>query len=309
MLSPVLRGGRKPKHDKSKEHIMLRFTLLILLFVSFVGYGIPAQAVIVSAVDVETSNHQEPNVGENTIDGSLSTRWAARGVGETIMYELEACSLVSRMHIAWFRGDLRVAMFNIEISDTGETWETVYEGNSNGETLDLEQHDIGEHAACYIRIVGLGNSINTWNSITEVRIENDEPPDRLPLPPPVVTASSFEDPNVPENTVDGNLDTRWSAQGEGEWIAYDRGEDAPAFSQVLIAWYRGNIRSATFLIETSEDGLVWNKIYSGYSSGQMLDPEPYGFAPASGRYVRITGFGNSQNNWNSLTEVAIGETP
>ena len=37
-----------------------------------------------------------------------------------------------------------------------------------------------------------------------------------------VTASTH-DGNVPANTVDNNLNTRWSAEGDGQWIAYDLG--------------------------------------------------------------------------------------
>lgn len=37
-----------------------------------------------------------------------------------------------------------------------------------------------------------------------------------------VTARA-NDGNVPANTVDGSLSTRWSAEGDGQWIRYDLG--------------------------------------------------------------------------------------
>ena len=39
----------------------------------------------------------------------------------------------------------------------------------------------------------------------------------------VLGASSVDGTNAPENTLDGNPGTRWSALGDGEWIAYDLG--------------------------------------------------------------------------------------
>jgi poly(beta-D-mannuronate) lyase len=41
------------------------------------------------------------------------------------------------------------------------------------------------------------------------------------------------------------------------------------------------------------------------SSGTTTQPETYDFADVAARYVRILGHGNSQNTWNSITEVDI----
>src|SRR5262249_40599517 len=43
-----------------------------------------------------------------------------------------------------------------------------------------------------------------------------------PLPVASVTASA-DDGNVPANVLDGSLATRWSAQGDGQWIRFDLG--------------------------------------------------------------------------------------
>src|SRR4051812_28607996 len=47
-------------------------------------------------------------------------------------------------------------------------------------------------------------------------------PAKLAVPAANVTASA-DDGNVPANTVDGSLATRWSAQGDGQWIRFDLG--------------------------------------------------------------------------------------
>ena len=105
-----------------------------------------------------------------------------------------------------------------------------------------------------------------------------------------------------------SVKTRWSAKGEGQWIAYDLGAAQPTVSQVAIAWFKGNRRTAVFTIEVSMNGHDWTEVYSGGSSGKTRDLEPYAFAAVPARYIRLVGFGNDDNRWNSLTEVEIAGT-
>ncbi|PYP47673.1 MAG: hypothetical protein DMD42_02090, partial [Gemmatimonadetes bacterium] len=130
--------------------------------------------------------------------------------------------------------------------------------------------------------------------------------DLAPLPAASVVASA-NDGNVPQNTLDNNLATRWSAQGDGQWIRYDLGALA-AIDHLDIAWYLGDTRIASFDIQVSLDTVNWTKVFSGQSSGQTLQLERYAFPTTSGRYVRIVGHGNSASSWNSITEVAIHGT-
>src|SRR5207249_4858128 len=128
------------------------------------------------------------------------------------------------------------------------------------------------------------------------------------LPAASVVASA-NDGNLPQNTLDNTLATRWSAQGDGQWIRYGLGGLA-AIDHVDIAWYLGDTRSSSFDIGVSLDAVTWTKVFSGQSSGHTLQLESYAFPTTTGRYVRIVGHGNSASSWNSITEVAIlGTTP
>src|SRR5437899_11049980 len=126
------------------------------------------------------------------------------------------------------------------------------------------------------------------------------------LPAASVVASA-NDGNVPQNTLDKSLATRWSAQGDGQWIRYDLGALA-AIDHLDIAWYLGDTRTASFDIQVSLDAVTWTKVFAGQSSGQTLQLESYAFPTTSGRYVRIVGHGNSTSTWNSIPEVAIPGT-
>lgn len=84
------------------------------------------------------------------------------------------------------------------------------------------------------------------------------------------------DGNVPENTLDRRLDTRWSHLGKGAWIDYDLGIVAKV-GGVSVAWHEGNKRSNDFVVSTSNDGVHYKTAYSGQSSGTTVDAETYRF--------------------------------
>ncbi|MEU4768747.1 polysaccharide lyase family 7 protein [Actinosynnema sp. NPDC023794] len=130
-----------------------------------------------------------------------------------------------------------------------------------------------------------------------------EPPTGTPLPVSAVTASGH-DGNVPGNTLDGDLATRWSDEGDGVWIRYDLGS-ARAVGAVKLAWHKGDTRRHDFLIQTSTDGTGWTDRFSGSSAGTTLRPETYDIPDTSARYVRVVGHGNTGNDWTSITETSI----
>jgi len=123
----------------------------------------------------------------------------------------------------------------------------------------------------------------------------------------IVTASAH-DGNVPLNTIDGNWNTRWSAEGAGQWIQYDLGQ-ARTVDYVDIAFYNGDRRSTRFDILASADAEQWSTVYSGQSSGTTSGFERFAFEPVDARFVRIVGYGNTSNHWNSITEVYMEGLP
>ena len=127
-------------------------------------------------------------------------------------------------------------------------------------------------------------------------------------PGPGGVTASTHDGNVPANTVDNNLNTRWSAEGDNQWIAYDLGS-ARTVGYARIAVYQGNQRRNVFDIQTSGNGSSWTTIWSAESSGTTTQEQTYDFPDVQTRYIRYLGHRNSINNWNSLTEVSIFATP
>jgi hypothetical protein len=120
---------------------------------------------------------------------------------------------------------------------------------------------------------------------------------------PVV--ASADDGNVAGNVLDNDLNTRWSASGDGQWIQFCL-NTAASVTGVQIAFYNGTSRTSTFDILTSADGVSWTTSASNrVSSGTSLNLETFNITATTAKYVRIVGHGNSVNLWNSYTEVRI----
>lgn len=114
--------------------------------------------------------------------------------------------------------------------------------------------------------------------------------------------ASGNDGNLPTNTMDDRLDTRWSSLGKGQWIDYDLGA-SKSVSGATIAWHSGNTRTNTFAISVSPDGITYTPVYSGTSTGTTTAAETYTFPAVTTRRVRITFNGNSLNDWASIAEA------
>jgi hypothetical protein len=130
------------------------------------------------------------------------------------------------------------------------------------------------------------------------------------IPASAVTASAH-DGNVPSNTVDGNLATRWSASGDGQWIRYDLGSSRTV-AYVRLAPYAGTNRVFTFDVQRSSDGASWTTVAAGLKTALNNNLQTFDFADVSTRYLRLVGHMNSTSGWNAYTEVEVwiaGTTP
>lgn len=144
----------------------------------------PGAAQIVAV----TASADDGNVPARAIDGDLSTRWSADGDGQWITCELSSLFTVGAVNLAWFKGDERVAYFDVQLSTDGSSWWTAYRGSSSGTTLDFGRYDFVGKSASHARIIGRGNSKNTYNSLTEIQVLGVFDPPVTDVPPaPILT--------------------------------------------------------------------------------------------------------------------------
>ncbi|MCF6226945.1 MAG: right-handed parallel beta-helix repeat-containing protein [Xanthomonadales bacterium] len=154
------------------------------------------------------------------------------------------------------------------------------------------------------------SSDNNWNASIEEDVAEQHPGlINTNIAVVSVTASSFDSPlHTPQNTIDNDLTSRWSAEGN-QWIRYDLG-GVFIVSQLDIAFWLGNARSYAFDIELSVDGTNWKQVFNGQSGGSTTGLESFDFTAALARFVRINGRGNTASHWNNYLEVdIIASTP
>jgi F5/8 type C domain/Bacterial Ig domain len=119
-----------------------------------------------------------------------------------------------------------------------------------------------------------------------------------------LTSSSSERGNPPGNTIDRNLNTRWSNHAVGKYIQADLGS-VKTICEASIAWFRGDTRQYLFVISTSHDGLNYHNVFKGISSGHTLQPENYPIHGTDARYIKIIVSRNIENNWASISEITL----
>lgn len=121
-------------------------------------------------------------------------------------------------------------------------------------------------------------------------------------------ASNSQEGNLPLNIFDGNTETRWSAQGDGESVTVEL-DSISAISFVKLYFYQGETRTAYFDIQGSDDNETWDNILSsnscGFSSGYQVFNVSETFSSSDYQYLRLVGHGNSANDWNSYSEIEI----
>ncbi len=113
-----------------------------------------------------------------------------------------------------------------------------------------------------------------------------------------------DDGNIPYNAIDHDLKTRWSARGSGQWISFELKSNS-LIRELQIAWHNGESRIAKFSVETSEDGVTWNRLVNKESSGNSNQFESVNIPDTTTRWIRLKCYGNTSNEWNSIKEVRL----
>ena len=130
---------------------------------------------VAEVAKVEASSYSAPNYPSNIIDGNIGTMWAANGNDQWLLLTLKEEFNVQYVDIAFESGQAKESFFDIMGSDDMNTWETILtKSNSCAFSGALQVFNFPASKTAnefkYIKIVGHGNSTDTWNYISEFRI-------------------------------------------------------------------------------------------------------------------------------------------
>lgn len=200
--------------------------------------------------------------------------------------------------IAWYRGDVRSYNFVVSVSNDGTNFKDIVSASSTGKITSAERYNIPDQIARYVRVTVHGNTHNDLGSITEMAVRGQG----CTSTQISGVSATGDDGHVPQNTIDNNMNTRWSNYGVPSFIQYGLGK-SQSICDVDIAWYRGNLRANIFIISASDDGQNFQPIFTGISGGKTTAAERYDVTDVKARYIKIMVLANTENIWTSISEV------
>jgi quinoprotein glucose dehydrogenase len=123
-----------------------------------------------------------------------------------------------------------------------------------------------------------------------------------------ISASSAQDENPATNAFDGSPDTRWSAQGKGQWLQASF-KSPKTLSEVSLGFHNGH-RKYSFSIAGSADAKTWTPLWEGKSHGKGSAMQAISFPEATFSHIRYISYGSNENDWANVHTFAIpGLTP
>ena len=118
-----------------------------------------------------------------------------------------------------------------------------------------------------------------------------------------VTAKSTQSGHSPLNVLDGRGDTKWAANGKGQWlqVGFDKAREVDGISIGFISGHR----KYKFEIHTVPGG---KQLGSYTSPGKGDRPSFYNFNKTKLEGLRIVVNGNNENDWANIHSVFLGKT-
>ncbi|HET6640680.1 MAG TPA: discoidin domain-containing protein, partial [Nitrososphaeraceae archaeon] len=279
------------------------------------GCNEPIDISNASSSSIDDSNDNEVDV-RSAFDNDEDTEWSEDRVGAYLDFDIGSIRSICDIEILWDEGDEKSYNFVVSVSENGTEFKDIIRASSSGDSSLPESYPIPDSMAKQIRLTVYGNSEDETAAVKEISVNGRDVRkigqeykicEELPIAKLLATPSQTGDP--PENAVDGDILTTWSNIGLGSFIQADLGA-MKSVCGVSIAWYNGESRQYEFEISVSKDGMNFDQVYEGISSGSSIRPQNYAFSDANAKYVRITVFGNDKNNWAGITELSIkGFTP
>jgi uncharacterized repeat protein (TIGR02059 family) len=126
-------------------------------------------------ISIEAGDYQTPYLPYNAIDGNIGTMWSAIGGDQWIILELKGYFNIQHIKVAFQPGQKKESYFDVLGSNDKENWEPILtKSKSCAFSGDLQVFEFPpsktEKEFRYVKLVGQGNSLDSWNYISELRI-------------------------------------------------------------------------------------------------------------------------------------------
>lgn len=128
---------------------------------------------ILPVYSIMESPSEEGNGVIKALDGDFSTRWASEGdqYQSWAILDLGEVKQLDKIYLSYHNGATRTYYFDIAVSEDGTNFKKVIKGGAtSGTTNELEEYSLNSVKARYVKYLGNMNTVNRWNSITEIVI-------------------------------------------------------------------------------------------------------------------------------------------
>jgi hypothetical protein len=130
---------------------------------------------VAEILKVDASGFQSPNYPNNVLDGNIGTLWAANGNNQWLILKLKEVFNIQHVKLSFQLEQRRESYFDILGSEDKVTWEPILSKSSScAFSGDLQVFEFPpsktEKEFKYVKFIGLSNSVDSWNYISEFRI-------------------------------------------------------------------------------------------------------------------------------------------
>ena len=124
-----------------------------------------------------------------------------------------------------------------------------------------------------------------------------------------INASEFQPPYYPYNILDGDIGTKWSANGDDQWIIMEL-KELFNVQHVKIVFQPGHKQTNYFDVLGSVDNSTWEPILTKSAScGFSGELQVFDFPPSKAfveyKFIKLVGHSNSGDSWNHISEFRL----
>jgi hypothetical protein len=124
--------------------------------------------------EVTASGSEVGRKPEDSIDGSVASRWSQEGRDAWIQLDFKRAREMDQFEIAWQHVAARRAKWRLEVSLDGVRWDEVLQGESQSKESSVDVRNFPLRELRFARLWCLGNDKNAWNSILEWKLGRRE---------------------------------------------------------------------------------------------------------------------------------------
>lgn len=264
-----------------------------------------------------------PATASDTLDGSLSTRWAngsSQANGQWFQFDMGKINSISgvTLNAASFTGDYPCG-YAVDLSIDGTNWQRVASGSVPAQDVMIS---IPVNFARYIKVTQTGSAANWW-SIAEVNVLGVEsaPASGTKISHTGWTASASHTEtggnpgvaidewlqaarNAPYSDPLNHTASRWTSgksQSGNEWFQVDMGSARTFNTLEINSGGSASDYARSFTLYVSNDGANWTPIASSDGTGPVQRVK---FATVNARYFNINQTGTA-GQWWSIAEINL----